>query len=278
MKTTVLAAGALLLTLASCGKDQVDDTATDTSAAGSGAQGSTSFSGPPGASGEVADVSGRTMQVQNATLGQVAVTWTTRTTFSQQVAASLKDVSVGDCVMVTSDSTSASSATDAIAADSVRITPAADGQCTPAGGPGSGPGQLMTSGPAPEGMPSGARSGAPSGMPSGAPQRMDGAGGAFGTVTAVTATGFTVDSVRPPASGSTDTTTASIQVTVTDDTSYTTTAKATSAAVKVGVCVDARGAEDSTGAVTADTVAISPKTNGQCGSFGLGGPVFQQGA
>ena len=270
MKTTVLAAGALLLTLASCGKDQVDDTATDTSAAGTGAQGSTSFSGPPGASGEVADVSGRTMQVQNATLGQVAVTWTATTTFSQQIAASLKDVSVGDCVMVTSDSGSASAATDAIDADTVRITPAVDGQCTPGGGPGSGPGRLMTSGPAPEGM--------PSGMPSGAPQRMDGAGGAFGTVTAVSATGFTVDSVRPPASGSTDTATASIKVTVTDDTSYTTTAKATSAAVKVGVCVDARGAEDSTGAVTADTVAISPKTNGQCGSFGFGGPVFQQGA
>jgi hypothetical protein len=275
MKTTALAAGTLLLlTLAACGKDQVDDTATDTSTAGTGAQGSTSIVGPPGASGEVADVSGRTMQVQNPTSGQVAVTWTAKTTFSQQVDASLKDVSVGDCVLVTSESASTSASTDAIAADTVRITPAMDGQCTPAGGRGAGPGQLMSSGPAPDGMPTGM----PSGAPSDAPQRMNGSAGAFGTVTAVSAKGFTVDSVRPPAQGSTDSATASVRVTVTGDTSYTTTARATSSAVKVGVCVDARGDEDSTGAVTADTVSISPKVDGQCGSFGLGGPVFQQGA
>jgi len=274
---TALTAGtvALLMSLSGCGKDQTADAATDPGGTGyvdSGPQGSTDFAGPPGASGEVADVTGRTMQVQNPVTGQVAVTWTAKTSFTQQVAASLDDVSVGDCVMVTSTSdSSASTDSSAISADTVRITPAVDGECAAAADRGAGPGglgQLMTSGPAPEGMPTDA--------PSDLGQRVEGPAGAFGKVSAVSASGFTVASVRPTAPGSTESAATAVAVTVTDDTSYTTTAKATSAAVKVGLCVDARGDEDSTGAVTADTIAVSPKVDGQCGSFGLGGPAIQQ--
>jgi len=281
MKTSAPIAAAagvvLLLALSGCGKDPATatDGATATDPALTGApQGSTDFAGPPGASGEVADVTGRTMQVQNPVTGQVAVTWTAKTTFTQQVAASLDDVSVGDCVMVTSTGeASDSSDSSMISADTVRITPAVDGECAAAAdrgaGPG-GPGQLMTSGPAPEGM--------PTDLPSDLEQRIEGPAGANGLVTAVSASGFTVASVRPTAPGSTESATTPVAVTVADDTSYTTTAKATSAAVKVGVCVDARGDEDSTGAVTADTIAVSPKVDGQCGSFGLGGPAIQQAA
>jgi len=272
-----LAAGAvLLLALAACGKEQADDTADTTGSTQTGPQGSTQLSGPPGASGEVADVSGRTMQVQNPTVGQVAVTWTASTTFTQQVDASLADVSVGDCVMVTSSSAAASSspsAAEPIAADQVRITPAVAGECT--GGRGSGaPGQLMTS--APQGMPTDL----PSDLPSDGPMQLS--GGAIGLVTAVSPSGFTVASVQPPAPGSSDpsttATTTAVSVTVSDDTAYTRTAKATSSAVHVGVCVAARGTEDSMGAIKAASVAVSPKVDGQCGSFGLGGPIVRQGA
>ena len=282
-----LAAGAvLLLALAGCGKqqaDETDDTADTTGSAQTGPQGSTQLSGPPGASGEVADVSGRTMQVQNPTVGQVAVTWTASTTFTQQVDASLADVSVGDCVMVTSSAAASSSSSpsttpstaEPIAADQVRITPAVAGECT--GGRGTdGPGQLMTS--APQGMPTDL----PSDLPSNAGAPMQLSPGAFGKVTAVSPSGFTVASVQPPAPGSSDpsttATTTAVSVTVSDDTAYTRTAKATSAAVHVGVCVEARGTEDSMGAIKAASVAVSPKVDGQCGSFGLGGPIARQGA
>ena len=41
---------------------------------------------------------------------QVAVTWTARTTFTHQVAASLSDIDVGDCVLVRSDDADEASA------------------------------------------------------------------------------------------------------------------------------------------------------------------------
>ena len=279
MKTLTRDAGTLVLlaSLASCGDDPAE-TATDSQYAAAGAQGDSQggsvTTGPPGASGVVADVSGRTMQVQNPAVGQVAVTWTAKTTFTEQIDASLADVAVGDCVMVTSAADPSSDSDFAVSADQVRITAAVDGECTPGGGRGpGGPGQLMTS--APEGAPTDL----PSDVPTDGMVRVEGSAGAFGQVTAVSQTGFTVDSVRPAAPGSPDSsTTTSVKVTVTGDTSYTTTAKATSDAVRVGVCVDAQGSEDSTGAVTADTIAVTPKVDGQCGSFGFGGPVVRKAA
>ena len=86
----------------------------------------------------------------------------------------------------------------------------------------------------------------------------------FGKVTAVSAAGFTVSSVRPGTSGSGTTTTA-VSVTTSSATTYTTTAKATAADVKVGRCLNARGKTDSTGAVTATTVALSTPVDGECG-------------
>ena len=46
--------------------------------------------GGPGGSGKVAAVSGSTAQVQGQG-GQVAVTWTAKTTFTQQVSAKASD-------------------------------------------------------------------------------------------------------------------------------------------------------------------------------------------
>ena len=266
--TAVLLTAVLGLTLTGCGKESEADAASGQPDSYAVPDGTTEFTGPPGSSGEVAEVSGRTLQVQNAMTGQVAVTWTAKTTFTQEVSASLADVSVGDCVMVTP--TDSSSASTTVAADRVRITTAVDGECTPAGD--RGPGGMMTSGPAPADLPTDM----PTDMPTDGQGRFQSMAGAFGKVTAVSASGFTVESVQPTAPGSTESATSAVTVTVSSDTSYTSTAKATGQALKVGVCVDARGDEDSTGAVTATSIAISPKVDGQCGSFGFGGPVVRK--
>lgn len=234
----------------------------------------------PGASGEVAQVSGRTLQVQNPVSGQVAVNWTRETTFTQQVSASLADVSVGDCVMVTPADApeSADDPTDTIQAGRVRILPASDdGTCTPDGDRMGGPGDAQGGGPGLSGEggtpPSGMPTGMPTDLPSDAAVRLM---GAFGTVTKVSGTGFTVSTTIPSAPGATESTPTAVTVEATDETDLTTSAPATATAVKVGVCVDARGQEDSTGAITATSIAISPKVDGEC-SAGFGsGPIMRQ--
>jgi hypothetical protein len=248
----------------------------------------------PGANGKVVAVTGSTAQVQNQVDGQVAVSWNGTTTFTKQVPASLADVKVGTCVMVasaegtTGSSSSSGSAPTAITASTVRITPkSSDGTCSgglgsdggrpqfSGGGPGSGPSGMPT------GMPSGMRSGMPGGGQngSGGPQ-LRGFGGAFGEVTAVSASTFTVKSTVPRFDGSSSTpSTESITVTVTvgKATTYTTTGKAAASDVRTGVCLRAQGAADSTGAVTARTIALSPASHGECEATfrratGAGGP------
>lgn len=59
-------------------------------------------------------------------------------------------------------------------------------------------------------------------------------------------------------------------VTVTPSTRYVATMAATSSAVKGGVCVQATGPSDSTGAVAATRIGISDAVNGSC-TTGFGG-------
>jgi hypothetical protein len=247
----------LLATLAACGGDSTDNASDNTQAGGQAGQlpGGQGGQGGmrPGASGEVAAVSGSTAQVQSQASGQVAVSWTGDTTFTQQVDATLADVAVGSCVMVTS--------ADDDTAESVRIMEVADdGGC----GFGGGGGQR------PEGAPSGMPSDLPSDLPSDRPSDLPGGGRGFGTVgevTAVSGTGFTVSATQPGADDATD-----VGVTVGDDTTYTTNAKAAASAVKVGVCVNAQGDSDDTGAVTATSISVSQPVDGECtGGFGMGG-------
>jgi hypothetical protein len=149
---------------------------------------------------------------------------------------------------------------DAVTATTVRISQPVDGSCQGGfGGRGSAP----LGGPS--GMPSGAPpSGAPSGGSSGGPRAF---GGATGAVTAVSADGFTVDSTRP---GSDDT--QSVAVTVSADTTYSTSVDADGSALEVGRCVQATGDADSTGAITATRIGVSDPVDGQCGgAFAVGG-------
>jgi len=59
-------------------------------------------------------------------------------------------------------------------------------------------------------------------------------------------------------------------VTWTAATTFTQVVPATSSAVAVGVCVVAQGATDTTGALTAKSIAVSQPVNGTC-SAGFGG-------
>lgn len=259
-----LAVGAAVL-LAACGSSSASTGAGGNQGGYGGPGGQGSFGGGqgfgPGASGQVGAVSGTTAQVQNTQLNeQVAVSWTGSTKFTQEVASSKAAVTVGTCVVVrapqTSSSTSANPAAPptSITAASVRISAPTNGICMQGGRFGGNGGQ-----------PGGAPSGAPSGFGngSGQPGQTGGQGrgfrsfGALGKVTAVTTNGFTVQS---DFGGQSSTTT----VTTTGSTTYLTTANATAAAVKQGVCLQATGSADSTGAVTATRIALSQPVSGAC--------------
>jgi len=268
---TALAGSVLLLGgLVACGGGGSDGDATDSAArtaptaAASGAAGRQL----PGTSGLVADVSGRTLQVQGQ-LGQTAVTYSDATVFRAQVAATLDDVTVGSCVMVTPATSSSASADGSddtsrpttIAAGSVRITAATDGSCTRGGGPG-GSGR-------PSGRPTDLPSDLPNDRPSDGPAGRAGFG-AFGTVSAVSADGFTVAQQQPDADGASAATTTSVTVTVSGSTTYTSTEKTDASSVKAGVCVTATGQADDTGAVSAESIAVSQPVDGECGFGGVG--------
>jgi len=261
-KTRVAAASALLLLLTGCGGGGGGQTPP---ASYGGAQRGQAGPGGgfPGGSGEVVEIDGSTAQVQSRS-GQVAVSWTKDTTFTREVAGSASDVKVGSCVVVQpAGETASGGSDDQVAAGTVRILPASDGQCTVGGRP--------------SGAPEGERRQLPEGeRPSGDAPRGDTPGGdgrqrvmgAFGQVTSVTDDGFVVKSTRP---GSDDDT--SVTVSTSDDTTFSTTAAASASAVKVGACVTSMGKADDTGAITATTIAISQKTDGECGMlmrFGSG--------
>jgi len=225
----------------------------------------------PGASGLVAAVEGTTAQVQGND-SQTAVSWTGATAFTAQADGSLADVAVGACVVVRSTDGTSAGAT-AVTAVSVSVTEPVDGECAGPGGAGGFQGGGQGGGP-PAG---GARpSGAPRARPSGAPGSMrGGVSGATGQVTGATSEGFTVRSVSfgQPGEQGAEPQTQDIAVTVTGDTTVTTTVPAAADAVQPGVCVTASGEADTTGAVVATTISVRPAEDGECaGGFGgLGG-------
>lgn len=258
-------AAAGLVTLSACGSHP-SGSATDrsgqqdTGGYGSG-KGGPSGRGFPGAVGKIAARSGRTLQVQGED-GQTAVTYTSKTAITADVAGSVKDLKVGTCVVVIpapgASSSAATGSGQTVTAGTVRVTPKTNGSCDAGrgfGDRGSGRG-------GPSGGPSVFPSGLPSGMPSDRAR-----GRAFGTageVTATTGSGFTVKARTPGSDGSMSTT--SVVVTVTAATEVVATKRATATALKVGTCVTASGRTDDTGAVTADRISVSDAVNGECTS------------
>lgn len=268
---TLLVGGLALLTLAACGGS---GSSTDGQAQGqpSGASGQAGGqggqNGVPGVSGLIVSLSGKTMQVRT-TSGQSAVTYTSKTTVTEQQSAKAADAKVGVCATVRSadGSASAGSSSTAITAGSVSLSDEVDGSCQRGFGGGSRPSGMPSGGSDRQGAPpSGAASGGPAGapsraMPSGA--QRGGFGGASGKITKVDGSTLTIEQTR-----GTDKT--SVTVTLTGDTTFTKQAKTDTDAIAKGKCVFASGKSDSTGALSATALRLSAATNGACQLGGQG--------
>ncbi len=212
------------------------------------------------------------MQVQSAQNGQVAVTWTDTSTFTAQVTISASSIKAGDCLTAVAPSGTDASAT-AFTATTVSVTQPVNGSCS--GGFG-GAGARPTG----SGFPTGAPR---SGYPSGARPSGSGATRQFGTVASgsvVSVSGSTIvvaardfgarQRAGASATASPSPTTTDKTVSVAATTTISATQSATASAVVVGKCATVRGTADSSGAVTATSVAITTPTNGQCGAGRFG--------
>ena len=231
----------------------------------------------PGLTGEIAALTGQTFQLQDSD-SQTAVTYSDATTFTSTLAATLADVTVGQCVNVSNaaaaDGTDAATVATSVA---VAVTDAVDGACALGlggmGGGGMAGGTPPTDMPTglPEDMPMGADGTAPTGMPTDLPADAGGFGSrTSGLVTAVTATTITVESTDVDGVVSSET------VTVDDSTSYTKTSAADVSALAVGLCASAQGEADDTGSFAASAVALSVTGDDGCVSA-MAGPGGRMG-
>ena len=297
--TAVRFAAALLVVAAVAAGCSKSSGASGSSASGQAAQPSASGATQrqlPGASGELVALSGKTLQVQNTT-SQTSVNYTATTNFSDTVASSAAALKVGLCASVrpATSSTAPSAGASAAAASpgtngtlptsvdaaTVTLSDPVNGRCSGGfgGGFGGGAGGNFT------GRPSGAPSGfAPGGgsAPSGSTGRPGGARaggfGANGLISSVSGSSFVVTVERrarassSSASGATAApTTELVTAHFTSATKFTRQERATAAALQVGQCVTAIGSADDTGAITATTISLRPKTNGTCSFGGFGG-------
>jgi hypothetical protein len=224
----------------------------------------------PGAAGMVAAVTGTTAQVQSATR-QTAVTWTSSTTFTDQVAAASTDLKAGDCVVARpavpsgtgpkggSNGTGGSATT--VAAATIEMSAPVNGTCAAGlGGKriGQRPGGAPTAAPG---------NGKGNGNGSTRTPRRFGGFGVVGTIASVSDGSLVVTESRGNSAHT-------ITVTYGPSTTFTTLRAGAASDVVVGVCVLAQGKTDDTGALTATTIAVSPAVNGACTTgFGpRGGP------
>ncbi|HEX3647955.1 MAG TPA: DUF5666 domain-containing protein [Pseudonocardiaceae bacterium] len=250
--------GVLALVVAACGSG---GTPTAAPPANQPTRQAAGQQAPPGAFGTAAAVSATSIEVQSRQNGQVTVKFNGSTEFTDTTTGTLKDVKAGDCVTVTA--LSGGARPTKLTARTVGISPATSTGCTFGafgGNAGRGNGGDFT------GRPNSSVRPRPSGANRGG-ANANNFGRAFGSVTAVSATGFTVKSA---ARG--DNPALTTVVTVNASTTYTRTAASTAHALAVGVCIAALGPSDDTGAVTAKTIGISkPGNDGCAGGFGGGG-------
>lgn len=286
-----LPAVGLVLALAACARGGTADTPADAqTAAGPQTQ---RIDDPGRVVGEIVALDAALLQVR-ATDEQTAVTWDDTTTFTQTVAGTLADVTVGSCVLAIAapsadgDGDEASSdADEPLAATTVTITAAdADGTCAGPGGaggpggPGGGaPGGMPTD--LPTDLPSGGPpldgerpDGAPTDLPSGGPQTRVLGGVVSGQVTAVSGETITV-SVRSGDSAATDEP-VDREVVVSAGTTVARTVDADASALAVGRCASVRGEADDSGKVAATSVQVSDPSDDGC-SAGPGGMTLRGG-
>ncbi len=231
----------------------------------------------PFTSGAVAALTGSTMEVQSPQSGQVTVSWTPSTTFTQTATVAASSVAAGDCVTV-----NGSSSKGTITAKTVSISQPTSGTCTTGGGGGGFRGGF--GGGTPPGGASGAR---PGGRAGGFPGngrgfgRSGNTGFASGKVTSVTSGNLVISGVSSasipknskPSNNSSKKRpaikTTTFKVAITGSTTYTEDQAAAASNLAVGDCVTAGGSASSTGAVSATTVRIA-STGGQTCTTGFG--------
>ena len=266
---TAAALAGVALVAAACGGGNPTPAASRT-ASNANTSNTTPRTPLPGAFGQVAAVSGETLEVQNPQSGQVTVNLNGSTVVTQTVAASPGDLSVGDCVVANGTK----DASGRVAANAVTISQAGPSGCTRDNAFGGGFGGFGGFG----GRRAG--SGAPSGAPSGTtrPTRPANFAVSIGKVVAVN--GPTVQ-VEVPPSSSTSTTragrtpiTPASSFTFSSATRWSKVVTVGPSAVAVGQCVSAFGPSDNTGAVTARRLTLRPAgPNGCFAGFGRdGGP------
>jgi hypothetical protein len=267
-----LAAGvpAAVLLLVACGGGGSSTSAAAPVAAASSAAPAAGGGGGnrgPAASGEIAAVSGTTMQVQD-TSSQTAVTWSSSTRFTKSERTAL---AAGYCVTATG---TPGSGADALTATTVRVV-ATSGSCTVTrpGGANGTPFPRPSGGARPSGRTRPSGGARPSGAPGGGNFAT-----AFGTVKSVSGSTVTLSgTVRtggqfgrsPGATPSATPAATTVTLTLASSATVERTVAGTGADAKVGLCATAIGKADSTGTVAATTISLTPKgANGCTGGFG----------
>jgi len=229
----------------------------------------TTASAPPGVVGLAAAVNGTSIEVQNRS-GQVTVEYTANTSITDQAAATIADVKVGDCV--TAAGTPADGAAG-LTARTLAVSTPVNGSCA-ANRPGGGPDR-----PGGSGGSGGSASRGPRPRPSGSPDPSASARAtAFGTVTAVSGGTVTISGIlRTPGPRTTTPPTmpppaGPVSITTNSATRILRDVPATPAAIKVGVCVAAFGPSNDIGTITATTISVfQPGTTGTPGTPGSPG-------
>jgi Domain of unknown function (DUF5666) len=212
-------------------------------------------------SGELTKISGGTLTVA-ARAGDVTVTTSSATKVTATTAASLSDVTGGDCVSVSGPTDSGGNLT----ATTINITGGTSGSCSVASIPGLGGGRGGGS----------SQPGAAGGPGGGSGFGLTRTPRSLGTVSDVTTTGFTLRE----ASGT------SVQVTTSPSTTVTRASTESVSSLKTGVCVVVLGHPQSSSEVAAATIAVTPAGANGCsrgfggggGGFGGGGGGFAGGA
>ncbi|HLI00171.1 MAG TPA: DUF5666 domain-containing protein [Acidimicrobiales bacterium] len=269
LRTSVLvaAAGLGLLaasTLAGCGgsTSKTSGSPTTTAPARSSSSNNNNNSGGnprtfPGASGSVAAITGRSMEVQSQQNGQTTVSWTSATTFSETVTVTASSIAVGDCVTASGTSNNGT-----ITARTVSVSKPVSGSCS-AGRPGGFGGF--------GGGAAGGRFRGGHGTPPGGSSRSRPSGAfrfASGKVTAVSSSKLVLSGFS--SSPGTRRKATTVDVATSSSTTYSRRETVASSKLAVGDCVTALGKADSTGAVKATTVQITSTGHKSC-TTGFGG-------
>ncbi len=222
----------------------------------------------PAAFGQIAYISGSTLEVRNPQTGQTTVKLTSKTIVTATVVVPLKAVTKGSCITATGTKEK----DGALDADSVTLGPSATGNClVRAGGrrifPGAGAGNF--------------RAPASSSAPRRRFRLPAGSATALGKVTSVSGStislqGELVTFQAAPAKRPTSAARAALKpkklvVVVSSKTRFLRTGPATVGSLKVGECATAFGTTNDIGTVTAARLSVSPASSSGCGFGGFGG-------